>query len=544
MSAGRSFFDPAKARGPRRGPDVGQDVTGQFVQTQDSTDASGREACEPGGAGGSMTVSQLIRRIKSVLTEAFEEKVTVLGELSNFKRHSSGHLYFRLKDATGAIDAVMWRTTAGRLKFEPTDGLEVVARGRVDLYDVQGRLQLYVESMQPKGQGALELAFRQLREKLEAEGLFAPEAKKPIPRFPRAIGVVTSPTGAAIRDIRRTLLRRWPGAKVYLVPVRVQGESAAGEISRALGALDASAASLEIDTILLARGGGSLEDLWAFNEEPVARALFAMHTPVICGVGHEVDVTIADLVADVRGATPTAAAELAVPEAAQVRQEIRNLHLALSRGLGRKVTDAAGALQAVLRSVVFRDPAWRVRSGWQSLDRLEHRLTLAVSRSVAARQRRLEPLAHRLGAQHPRLQVERGRSRLGRTLDRLRWVLGGRSVRESQRLSGLAGRLGGVHPRTSLKLARQKLESTARQLESLSHRSVLKRGFSVTRLEAGGLLRREADVAPGALLETELAEGKVLSRVQGAAPGPGPKKKPPRKSRPKGGDDPQQGKLF
>ncbi len=528
---------------------MGQDITQEFASPpaeQKDSSQTHREQTPGTGTVSILSVTQLVGRIKAALTDAFAQKIQVVGELSNFKRHSSGHLYFRLKDANCALDAVMWRTTASKLKFEPQDGLEVVVEARVDCYESQGRLQLYVDRMTPKGEGALELAFKQLRSKLEAEGLFDPAHKKAIRRFPRGIALVTSPTGAAVRDIRRTLLRRWPGAKVYLASVRVQGDSAVGEICRALKALDASAERLGIDTILLARGGGSLEDLWAFNEEPVARTLYALATPVICGVGHEVDVTIADLVADRRGATPTAAAELAVPEAGQVRQDLLGLAGRMSMGMGRRLSEAKVCLKSILRSVIFRDPFWRVRSTWQKLDEMQGRMNLAIGQAVALRHKRFEPVVHRLGAQHPSLLVERARSRLQRTVARLNWALGSQAKRKSDLLGRLEGRLAGVHPRGQLKLARQQIGSIARQLESLSYRSVLKRGFSVTRLEGGQLLRSTGQVQPDVLLETELADGKITSRAQTddhQAP-PGSPGRPRRTTRTPKPSAPNQGKLF
>jgi exodeoxyribonuclease VII large subunit len=333
---------------------------------------------------------------------------------------------------------------------------------------------------------------------------------------------------------------------VFLAPVRVQGDAAAGEIVKALEALDASAKALEIDTILLARGGGSLEDLWSFNEEAVARAVYKMQTPVICGVGHEVDVTIAELVADRRAATPTAAAELAVPDAMQVRDGLDELAGRLRRALTGDLDRARACLETVLRSVIFRDPTWRVRSASQRLDELTHRLTGGMGQKLASSARRLEPTARRLAAQHPALQAQRARSRLDHTVNKLAWVLGARAKREGDRLGGLEGRLGAVHPKGAIRLARQQLQAAARQLEALSYRSVLKRGFSVTRLEGGTLVRSADQVEPGAVLETQLADGSVRSTAEGGGEKPKPDKpvpaaKPPTRKKP---DEPGQGKLF
>jgi exodeoxyribonuclease VII large subunit len=504
------FFEAAKARPPRREADV--------VSTPPAASGSppGRDADAPAGAA-PLTVSALVGRIKDALSEAFPRRVAVVGEISNFKRHSSGHLYFSLKDPNAAISAVMFRAQAAKLKFAPEDGMEVVADGRVDLYDVRGQLQLYVERLTPKGAGALEVAFRQLREKLSREGLFDAAAKKPLPAFARAVGLVTSPTGAAVRDIRRTLRRRWPAARVYLVPALVQGDRAAEAIAEGIRLLDAAAERLEIDTLIVARGGGSLEDLWAFNEEAVARAIFAARTPVISGVGHEVDVTIADLAADVRAATPTAAAELAVPDAADVARHLGALAERLTRSAGEHLRGGRSALASVLRSVVFRDPAWRVRTQSQRADELSHRLAAGLRGALSSARQRVEPAAGRLAALHPLRLVERARWRVEKQAQRMRWALGARSKSAGDALQALAARAAAVHPRHGLGLARQRVSAAWRQLEAMSYRSVLGRGFSVTRRAGGAILRAAGEAHAGERIETELREGKLLSRVEDTA---------------------------
>ena len=462
-----------------------------------------------------MSVSALVGRVKGAMAAAFPQTVCVVGQISGMKAHSSGHLYFRLKDEAVALDAVMFRASAGRLKFQPTDGLEVVAEGRVDVYEARGQLQLYVERMTPKGQGALELAQRQLVEKLQKEGLFEASHKVAPPRFPRAIGVVSSPTGAAIRDITRTLGRRWPAARVYLAPTLVQGEGAAAQIAEAIRRLDASAARYRIDVILLARGGGSLEDLWAFNEEPVARAIYDCRTPIICGVGHEVDVTVADMVADVRAPTPTGAAELAVPDRIEVRREV----LGLAGRLTNAVRDTARAgkahLEGLLRSAVFRDPAHRVRSAAQRLDETTLRLRAAVAGELHAGRRRLEPAANRLAALHPARLHERAAARLRELMHRLAWVLGARSKRSGDRLAEGSARLRAANPLGRVRLARQKVEAAHRQLESMSYRGVLKRGYSLTRGADGRIVRSTSDIRAGDAMVTEVSDGRIGSRVTG-----------------------------
>jgi exodeoxyribonuclease VII large subunit len=530
------FFDPSKAKGPRSGPDIGKEVAPQ-----------------------PMSVSLLVARVKQALAEAMEASVTVVGELSNVKCHDSGHVYFRLKDAKCAIDAVMFRGPAGKLKFTPADGLEVVVEGRVDVYDARGQLQLYVERMTPVGAGSLELAFRQLKEKLQAEGLFDAAAKKPIPRFPRAVGVITSQTGAAVRDISRTLRRRWPAAEVYLLPTAVQGEGAAEQIAECIRLMDAAAGRLGIDTIIVGRGGGSLEDLWAFNEEAVARAVFAAGTPIISGVGHEVDVTICDLVADVRAATPTAAAELAVPDASAVGGWVSEAAARATRRMRQRLDEARLAMESIRRSAVFRDPMGRVRAHMQRIDELAHRIRGGIRHRVAEGRRLAESPAGRLAALHPARLWDRGAARVDGLLSRLRWALGGRSKQAGEALGAAAGKLAALHPArlcergaakvdgllsrlrwalggrskragealgvaagklmaaspvNLVRLARQQVDGAARQLDAMSYRSVLRRGFSVTRSQAGGILRAASQAIAGEMIETELADGKLRSRVE------------------------------
>ena len=508
------FFDPSRAKGPRSGPDIGKEVVPQ-----------------------PMSVSLLVARVKQALADAMPGTVTVVGELSNVKCHDSGHVYFRLKDSAAAIDAVMFRATAGKLKFTPTDGLEVVVEGRVDVYDARGQLQLYVERMMPMGAGSLELAFRQLKEKLQAEGLFDAARKKPIPRFPRAVGVITSQTGAAVRDISRTLRRRWPAADVYLLATPVQGEGAAGQIAESIRLMDASASALGIDTIIVARGGGSLEDLWAFNEEAVARAVFAARTPVISGVGHEVDVTICDLVADVRAATPTAAAELAVPDASAVRGWLSQAATRATRRIRQRLDEARLAMESIRRSAIFRDPMGRVRMQMQRVDEFAHRLRGGIRHRVAQARRLAEPLAGRLTALHPARLWDRGAAKVDSLLARLRWALGGRSKRAGDALAGIAGRLAAANPVNRIRLARQQIDGAARQfaaspvnrirlarqqvdgaarqLDAMSYRRVLRRGFSVTRGRAGRILRAASEALAGEMIETELADGRLSSKVAG-----------------------------
>jgi len=497
-----------------------------FFDPDKSTAASlsAQEASEPAGPK-AMSVSALLAGVKGALADAYPGRVTVVGEISNFKFHSSGHMYFRLKDAKATVDVAMFKSRAARLKFTPADGMEVIIVGRVDVYEVRGQLQLYADRMTPCGQGALELAFRQLCDKLRAEGLFDPAARKAIPKFPRGIGIVTSLTGAAIRDIRRTLRRRWGGVRAYLVGALVQGEGAAGEVARAVTLLDANAEAYEIDVIIVARGGGSLEDLQAFNEEEVARAIYRARTPIICGVGHETDTTVADMVADVRAATPTAAAELAVPDAAEVRRYIDDLGARMTRQLRDNISAAKSFLSGLGRSAVFRDPMAAVRTRIQQVDELSLRGRGALGRMLAGARQGLGGPANRLAALHPARLATSARARLQQLRHSLVWALGGRAKLTGDRLGEASRRLEASSPVYKITLAFQQVAAAARQLESMSYRAVLGRGFSVTRDSDGRILRSTARTSDGQTITTELSDGKIVSVV--GRSGVRRKKKPP-----------------
>jgi exodeoxyribonuclease VII large subunit len=517
----RSLFDPAAAKGPSDSPAVGR-----YRDGQSSSPAP-------------LSVTVLIARIKDALAGAFADRVAVLGELSNVSRPASGHIYFSLKDGQCQIDCAMWKSRASRLKFHPADGLEVVVEGKVDVYDAQGRLQLYAERITPRGEGALELAFRQLKQKLQEEGLFEPDRKKPIPRLPRAIGVVTSGTGAAIRDIQRTLRRRWPAATVYLLPAPVQGEGSAAKIAEAIRLLDANADRLQIDTLIVGRGGGSLEDLWAFNEEPVARAVAAASTPVISGVGHETDLTICDLVADLRSATPTAAAQAAVPDRVDLTRQVAELTHRSRHALGDRLADARSALESLLRTSVFRDPLGRVHHRMQRVDELAHRLRAGMGSELAASRRRLEPAANCLAALHPARLAERSRARLDAAINRLRWALGNRAKRAGDQLASTEADLRAAHPAGRLQLARQQLRAAERQLQSLDIQTVLRRGFTITLGPDGKPRKSTESFSSGEHITTRLADGEIHSTVDGEGtdtPQPRARPKPrPRRSRPQPG---------
>ncbi|WP_255882934.1 MULTISPECIES: exodeoxyribonuclease VII large subunit [unclassified Ruminococcus] len=299
---------------------------------------------------GILTVSQINFYIKSIIDNDPKLKtVFVCGELSNFTRHyKSGHLYFSLKDDKAVIKSVMFSFAASRLRFAPSDGMKVIVRGKISVYEPSGQYQLYVEDMQPDGAGALALAYEQLKSKLENEGLFGVEHKKPLPPFPERVGVITSPTGAARRDIENIISRRYPSAEIILYPVTVQGDTAPGQLIRALEYMDSKS-----DVIIIGRGGGSAEDLWAFNDEGLARKIFDCKTPVISAVGHETDFTICDFVSDMRAPTPSAAAELAVPDREELLNSIMQRRFTLLQLMKSRINNGEEKLRAVRRSVLF-----------------------------------------------------------------------------------------------------------------------------------------------------------------------------------------------
>lgn len=335
------------------------------------------------GSSAVLTVAQLTAEIKDLLETAYPE-VWVSGEISNFSRPQSGHCYFTLKDDEAQIRAVMWRMTAARVRVDLHDGLEVVCRGALDVYAPRGSYQLVVQQIEPKGLGALEQALRKLRARLAAEGLFEPGRKRPLPRFPRRIALVTSPTGAAVRDFLEVVRRRWRGADVLVVPVRVQGEGSAAEIAAAIEQVNRLA--VEIDVLVVARGGGSLEDLWAFNEEQVVRAIHGSRIPVVSGVGHEIDVTLADLVADVRALTPSEAAERVVPAMEEISALLARYEQSLSAALRRRAADSRARLDALSTRRALRRPLDRIHELAQRIDELSARSLRAVrQRLLSAR---------------------------------------------------------------------------------------------------------------------------------------------------------------
>jgi len=354
----------------------------------------------------SWSVSELTQYIRELFEIDYRlQEVEVSGEISNFSEARSGHLYFTLKDDKAQLKCVMWRTAAERLRFAPADGDAVVAHGRISIYEAQGVYQLYAEHLEPAGRGSLALAFERLKQKLADEGLFDPAHKKPIPAFPQKIGIVTSADAAALRDILNVLRRRYPLVSVLIAPTLVQGNDAPPQIVRALQWLDGRD---DIDTIIIARGGGSMEDLWGFNDEGVVRAIFAARHPIISGVGHEVDFTMTDFVADMRAPTPSAAAELAVPDAADLQPYVAGLQVGLITAVSDHIQQNRWQVQNLVRSLGHLSPRGRLDNNRQRLDHLHGRLEGAMQRMLIERQNRLAVARVGLTAVSPEATLARG----------------------------------------------------------------------------------------------------------------------------------------
>jgi exodeoxyribonuclease VII large subunit len=354
-----------------------------------------------------MTVSQLTDLIEGTLESQFQA-IWVSGEVSDVRRPHSGHVYFTLKDEQAQIAAVVWKSTAVRLKFKLEEGQQVICHGDLDVYPPRGSYQLAVQQIQPQGLGALQLAFQQLHRRLEADGLFDPRHKKPLPSFPRRVGFVTSPTGAAIRDFLEIAARRFAGVEILVIPARVQGECAADEIVRGIEL--ANRLRPPLDVLVVGRGGGSLEDLWCFNEEAVVRAIFASRLPVVSAVGHEIDTTLSDLVADVRALTPSEAAERIIPSADELLARLSQFQRRMATTLRGRVTSFKGRVEQLGRSRVLRNPKSLIYDLAHRLDELDQQAARAIRRSLARASDRLKATAGRLESLSPLGVLARGYS--------------------------------------------------------------------------------------------------------------------------------------
>ncbi|MGQ9427069.1 exodeoxyribonuclease VII large subunit [Gilvimarinus sp. F26214L] len=432
-----------------------------------------------------LTISQLNRKARQLL-ETHLSLLWVEGEISNFAAPSSGHWYFTLKDKDAQVRCAMFRSRNNQVSFKPALGKHVVVRGRVSLYEGRGDYQLIVEHMEEAGFGVLQRAFEALKNKLGNEGLFDPEHKKTPPRLPRHIAVITSPTGAAIHDILTVLKRRFPGIPVTLLPVAVQGEGAARQIERALRLANELG---EFDVILLARGGGSLEDLWPFNEEIVARAIHASAVPVVCGVGHEVDFTIADFVADARAPTPSAAAELLSPDAGEWLRGFARYEVLLQQAMLRKIEQARASLKA--SAARLRHPGDRLQNRAQQLDNLEMRLWGTMRHQLLAKRTQFEHLAVR----HKRCIPMEKIADYSRRLEQFQRYL---SYSVQQQLDARTRRLA----------------QAVELLETMSPLKTIGRGYSLALDEEGRILRGSSQVQVGTSFTLKLAKGEVLSRVE------------------------------
>jgi len=431
-----------------------------------------------------LTVAELNRAAREAIEHALPA-TWVAGELSNFRRYDSGHCYFVLKDAQAQVRCVMFRHRASLLGWQPSDGSEVELRGVPSLYEARGDFQLNVETMRRAGRGALHAAFERLKAQLSAEGLFDPARKRPLPAFPRTVGIVTSTSAAALRDMLVTLRRRAPGLRVIVYPTLVQGEGAGRRIAQAI-ALAASRS--ECDVLIVGRGGGSIEDLWSFNEEAVARAIAASPIPTVSAVGHETDFTIADFVADVRAPTPTAAAVLVAPDAARLHEQLRVLAARVGRAQWRLLEQRMQTLDHLSRRLTH--PGARAREQSAALGQLQRRLSQAHARTLDAAGERLSRAASRLSRVRPDIAANRAAADVARLAARLSRAGSRRIEREHSRFEALGASL--VH---------------------LNPAAVLDRGYSITRLPDGSLLRDARQARPGTALETTLAHGTVRSNV-------------------------------
>ncbi len=435
-----------------------------------------------------LSVSELTAEIRSLLETRYAD-LWVEGEISNCRLWNTGHLYFTLKDSGAQLRAVMWRTALRNVKFKPEDGLQVIARGRIGVYEPKGEYQLVCELLEPRGFGARQLALEQLKKRLQAEGLFDPSRKRPIPQLPRKIGIVTSLDGAALRDIIKVLSRRYPGAHLVIAPTRVQGDEAAGEIAKAI---DAVGRIEGVDVVIAGRGGGAIEDLWAFNEEEVARAIARCPVPLISAVGHETDVTLSDLVADLRAPTPSAAAEIVVA----AREELRSR-------IDRLTERAAAAGRAILHARRLRLERLMARpalAGFRGHLALRSRhvaeLTFDLQRSargvVARRGRALQELRVRLEGTDLRRSLGRVRARMGQADVQLRTAIGRRFHASDIRWRSLAGRL-----------------------DSLSPLAVLARGYAVCwNADRTRIVRAASTVSAGETVHVTLHEGSISCEVK------------------------------
>lgn len=433
------------------------------------------------------TVTRLNSAVRMILEQDLG-LVWLTGELSNLAMPSSGHWYFSLKDMSAQVRCAMFKGNNRRVPFRPQDGMQVLVQARVSLYEPRGDYQLIIENMQPAGDGMLALRFEELKRRLGAEGLFDEGRKRPLPREPRAVGLVTSATGAALYDMLTVLGRRAPDLPVFIYPTQVQGSAATAQIVAAIALANRRA---EVDVLIVGRGGGSLEDLWCFNEEAVARAIAHSTIPVVSAVGHEVDVTISDFAADLRAPTPSAAAELVAPDSSARAQRLVHLHQRLTQAMTRHQTAARHGFVLLQKRLEHQDPKRRLEQQSQRLDELDRRLQQLLASRLHLGERRLANLELRLQAQSPEKHLAAGKRRHQLAEERLHALIARRRDLASHRLAMLSARLDGVSPLATLG-----------------------RGYAIVRTPSGEVISRAGQVSAGQPLVTTLAEGHLRVRVE------------------------------
>ncbi|PLS15309.1 exodeoxyribonuclease VII large subunit [Bacillus sp. M6-12] len=436
-----------------------------------------------------LTVTALTRYIKRKFdADPHLRDIYIKGEISNFKQHSSGHMYFTLKDERARILAVMFAANTSSLKFKPQNGMKVLVRGDITVYEQSGQYQMYVKQMTTDGIGDLYIAFEQLKSRLEQEGLFSPLHKQRIPKYPAAVGVITSPTGAALRDILTTIKRRYPVAKVIIYPALVQGTAASASVAKAITAANRRQ---ETDVLIVGRGGGSIEELWAFNEEAVARSIFESKIPIISAVGHETDYTIADFAADLRAPTPTGAAELAVPHLNELMERLQNRKNRLTRSVRENANTEAARLAQLERSYAFRYPRQMYEQKLEQLDRAMERLKRESKRFFINKSDLLQRRVAELKKQHPKQRIQDAESALNRQEKSIR--------RQMERIF--------TEKAKSLTYA-------VATLDALSPLKIMERGYSLTFTENEELVKSTEQVKTGDIITVTLRDGKIKAEVK------------------------------
>jgi exodeoxyribonuclease VII large subunit len=459
----------------------------QRSEVSSKTDAPGKKPARQ-----IFTVSQVNTLIKTALENTLPGRLTVTGEISDWKVHSKGHCYFSLKDQGAVLPCVMWQSSFAKVKFKPESGLAVFATGYIDVYPPQGKYQFYVESMEPAGVGTLQLAFEQMVKRLQAQGLFDEAHKRPLPKFPQRIGVLTSESGAALQDIIKSVFDRWPCVRLCFYPVPVQGEGAAEKIAAAIKDVNRRNDKLKLDVLIVGRGGGSLEDLWAFNEEVLARAIYDSKIPVISAVGHEVDTTIADLVADARASTPTKAGVVAVPDKNEVLEKLSAMERRLAGDIDSRLALGTERLETICASAVFRNPLLPVRNRQQQLDEMGAGIAESFRDMLSSAKDRMREMYEQV------VKIEPHR------------LLGKKTVEVNELRSRINASIAVGLNRTGLLITAQE-----NRLAGLNPKAVLKRGYSLTTLkQTGAVVKTLADVQIGDEITTELSgENLIESRV-------------------------------